>query len=64
MFSTTCSIFQYVISNFNFAGETGVKTWLHICKVGALLLEPHLHFVLLWSFLEMEFPKLFAQDDL
>jgi hypothetical protein len=28
----------------------GLNLGLHVCKVGALLLEPHLQYILLWLF--------------
>jgi hypothetical protein len=33
-----------------FRGGTGVNSGLLTCKAGALLLEPHLQFILLWLF--------------
>jgi hypothetical protein len=33
--------------------DWGLNSGLHTCKAGALLLQPHLQFILLWLFLEI-----------
>jgi hypothetical protein len=41
-----------------------LNSGLQACKAGALPLEPHLQFILLWSFLDTGSCKLFAWADL